>query len=50
MVEDFDLHSVDHDAREQARAQGAANGANGMDEDDEDGIPAGGERVQCASQ
>lgn len=43
MVEDFDLEEVD--PRQQARAQGAA-----MDEDDEDGIPAGAERMQCASQ
>ncbi|KAI5285988.1 Type I HSP40 co-chaperone [Ascosphaera aggregata] len=49
MVEDFELTSVDSDAREQARAQGHASG-HAMDEDDEDGIPAGGERVQCASQ
>ncbi|KAL6240963.1 Type I HSP40 co-chaperone [Rhinocladiella similis] len=43
MVEDFDLEEVD--PRQQARAQGGA-----MDEDDEDGIPAGAERMQCASQ
>lgn len=43
MVEDYDLEEVD--ARQQARAQGAA-----MDEDEEDGIPAGAERMQCASQ
>ncbi|OCT48217.1 Mitochondrial protein import protein mas5 [Cladophialophora carrionii] len=42
MVEDFDLEEVD--PRQQARAHGAT------DEDDEDGIPAGAERVQCASQ
>ncbi|KIW58444.1 chaperone DnaJ, variant [Exophiala xenobiotica] len=43
MVEDYDLEEVD--ARQQARAQGAT-----MDEDEEDGIPAGAERMQCASQ
>ncbi|EXJ54575.1 DnaJ like subfamily A member 2 [Cladophialophora yegresii CBS 114405] len=42
MVEDFDLEEVD--PRQHARAHGAT------DEDDEDGIPAGAERVQCASQ
>ena len=42
MVEDFDLEEVD--PRQQARAHGAA------DDDDEDGIPPGTERVQCASQ
>ena len=36
----------DIDAGQQARAQGAG----AMDEDDEDGHPAGAERVQCASQ
>ncbi|KEF55055.1 DnaJ like subfamily A member 2 [Exophiala aquamarina CBS 119918] len=44
MVDDFDLEDVD--PRQHARARGAT----GMDEDDEDGIPAGAERVQCASQ
>lgn len=44
MVEDFDLEDVD--PRQQARAQGAA----GMDDEDEDGMPGGAERVQCASQ
>jgi len=44
MVEDFEVEEVD--PRNQARAQGAA----GMDEDDEDGIPPGAERMQCASQ
>lgn len=43
MVEDFDLEEVD--PRQQARAHGATG-----DDDDEDGIPAGAERVQCASQ
>ena len=41
MVEDFDLEDVD--PRQHARA-------TGVDDDDEDGIPAGAERVQCASQ
>lgn len=44
MVEDFDIEDVD--PRGQARAQGAA----GLDDEDEDGIPAGAERMQCASQ
>lgn len=44
MVDDFDLEEVD--PRHQARARGAT----GMDDEDEDGIPAGAERVQCASQ
>jgi DnaJ family protein A protein 2 len=43
MVEDFDLEEVD--PRQHARAHGAAG-----DDDDEDGIPPGAERVQCASQ
>lgn len=49
MTEDFELQEVDADAREQARAQGHGSGHLAEDED-EDGIPAGGERVQCASQ
>jgi len=44
MIEDFELEEVD--PRGQARAQGAA----GMDDEDEDGIPQGAERMQCASQ
>jgi DnaJ family protein A protein 2 len=44
MSEDFDLEDVD--PRNQARAHGAA----GLDEEDEDGIPQGAERMQCASQ
>jgi DnaJ family protein A protein 2 len=44
MTEIADLEDVD--ASQQARAMGAS----AMDEDDEDGHPAGGERVQCASQ
>jgi DnaJ family protein A protein 2 len=44
MTEVADLEDVD--ASQQARA----HGAGAMDEEDEDGHPAGGERVQCASQ
>lgn len=44
MTEIVDLE--DMDASQQARAAG--HGA--MDDDDEDGHPAGAERVQCASQ
>jgi len=44
MIEDFDLEDVD--PRQQARA----HGANGADDDDEDGLPPGTERMQCASQ
>ncbi|KZF25940.1 DnaJ-domain-containing protein [Xylona heveae TC161] len=42
MTEDFVVEDVD--AHQQARADGVAM------EDDDDDIPAGGERVQCASQ
>ncbi|KAL3454819.1 hypothetical protein BJX65DRAFT_9600 [Aspergillus insuetus] len=45
MVEDFDLDEVEQNERSQARAHGAA----GLDEDDDD-VPPGAERVQCASQ
>ncbi|KAJ5897291.1 hypothetical protein N7504_007579 [Penicillium tannophilum] len=45
MVEDFEIESIDGSEPSQARAHGAA-----MDEDDEDGVPGGAERVQCASQ
>ena len=44
MIEDFALENVDQGG--QRRAQGATH----MEEDDEDGIPQGGERMQCASQ
>jgi len=44
MIEDFDLEDVDQSGH--ARAQGAAH----MDDEDEDGIPQGAERMQCASQ
>ncbi|KAI9698180.1 MAG: Type I HSP40 co-chaperone [Candelina mexicana] len=44
MTEDFELENVD--AGQQARAQGASM----TDEDDEEGGPQGGERMQCASQ
>ncbi|KUL86175.1 hypothetical protein ZTR_08427 [Talaromyces verruculosus] len=43
MVEDFGLEEVD--PSQSARAHGAA-----YDEEDEDGVPPGAERVQCASQ
>ncbi|KAF9886843.1 Type I HSP40 co-chaperone [Aspergillus nanangensis] len=46
MVEDFQLEDVDSNEYSQARAHGAAGS---MDEDDDD-VPAGAERVQCASQ
>ncbi|OJJ57112.1 hypothetical protein ASPSYDRAFT_59516 [Aspergillus sydowii CBS 593.65] len=45
MVDDFVLEDVEGDGSSQARAHGAA----GMDEDDDD-VPPGAERVQCASQ
>ena len=44
MVDDAALEEVE--ASGQRRAQGAAS----MDEDDEDGVPHGAERMQCASQ
>lgn len=44
MTEPADLEDPDHSG---ARAFG---GEGGMDEDDEEGGPAGAERVQCASQ
>ena len=44
MVDDFSLEQVDQSG--QRRAQGAT----GTEEDEEDGMPQGGERVQCASQ
>lgn len=44
MVDDFSLEDVDQTG--QRRAQGATT----MDEEDEDGVPQGGERMQCASQ
>lgn len=47
MVEDFELDTPESGGQDQARAHGAARGA--MDEDDDD-VPAGAERVQCASQ
>ena len=46
MVEDFELEEVDGSEGSQQRAQ---NAAHAMDEDDED-VPPGAERVQCASQ
>lgn len=44
MTEDFELENVD------AGNQRRAHGATSMDEDEEDGVPAGAERMQCASQ
>ena len=44
MTEDYSLEEVDQSG--QRRAQGATS----MEEEDEDGIPQGGERMQCASQ
>ena len=44
MIEDYSLEDVD--AHGQRRAQGAATG----EDDDEDGVPPGAERMQCASQ
>ncbi|CAK36964.1 mitochondrial protein import protein mas5 [Aspergillus awamori] len=46
MIEDFELEDIDGSESSQARAHGAASA---MDEDDED-VPPGAERVQCASQ
>lgn len=46
MVEDFELEEPDASEGSQARAHGAASA---MDEDDDD-VPPGAERVQCASQ
>ena len=44
MMDDYDLEDVD--PRQHARAHGAA----GLDDEDEDGMPQGAERMQCASQ
>ncbi|KAJ5893354.1 Mitochondrial protein import protein mas5 [Penicillium taxi] len=44
MVDDFELETIDTNENSQARAHGGA-----VDEDDDD-VPAGAERVQCASQ
>ena len=44
MVDDFVLEQVDQSG--QRRAQGATS----MEEDEEDGVPHGAERMQCASQ
>ncbi|PYI03652.1 hypothetical protein BO78DRAFT_399662 [Aspergillus sclerotiicarbonarius CBS 121057] len=46
MIDDFELEDVDSSEYSQARAHGAAGS---MDEDDDD-VPPGAERVQCASQ
>ena len=44
MTEDYSLEEVD------PSGQRRAAGATGMEEEDEDGMPQGGERMQCASQ
>ena len=44
MVDDYPIEEVDPSG--QRRAQGAT----GMDEEEEDGMPQGAERMQCASQ
>jgi DnaJ homolog subfamily A member 2 len=44
MNDDYDLEDID--ARGHARAQGAA----GLGEEDDDDVPPGAERMQCASQ
>ena len=44
MIEDYSLEDVD--AGGQRRAQGATT----ADDEDEDGVPPGAERMQCASQ
>ena len=44
MIEDFLLEDVDQSG--QRRAQGATS----TEEEDEDGVPQGAERMQCASQ
>ena len=44
MIDDFALEAVDQGG--QRRAQGATQ----MEEDEEDGVPHGAERMQCASQ
>ena len=44
MIEDYGLEDVE--LRGQARAQGTTE----LDDDEEDGVPHGAERVQCASQ
>ncbi|KAF7128209.1 hypothetical protein CNMCM5793_002751 [Aspergillus hiratsukae] len=46
MVEDFEVEDIDASEGSQRRAHGAASA---MDEDDDD-VPPGAERVQCASQ
>jgi DnaJ family protein A protein 2 len=47
MVEDFELESIESSEGEKARAHGAAGA--GMEDEDDD-VPGGAERVQCASQ
>jgi len=45
MVEDFSLEDIDASQSAQARAQGS-----NYDDEEEDGVPPGTERMQCASQ
>lgn len=44
MIDDFQLEDVD------ASGQRRAQGATGMEDEEEDGVPHGAERMQCASQ
>lgn len=44
MIDDFALEEVD------ANGQRRAQGATGMEDEEEDGVPQGAERMQCASQ
>ena len=44
MIEDFDLEEVDQ------TGQRRAHGATTTEEEEEDGVPQGAERMQCASQ
>ena len=44
MIEDYSLEEVD------ASGQRRAQGATAADDEDEDGVPHGAERMQCASQ
>lgn len=44
MTEDYSLEEVDQTGHRRA------HGATGMEDEDEDGVPQGGERMQCASQ
>lgn len=44
MVEDYDLEDVD------ARGHDRARGAAGLGDEEDDDVPPGAERMQCASQ